>query len=423
MLAIQQRLTKSFFVVLSLPATAMGFALSVQISALSWILSTKYHLDYEQVGYVWLSGPLAGIAGQLIVGLVSDKVWFWQGRRRPFILVGGALAALMLLALPNIDQVGQGLGLANLLVVATIVALTLDLAINVSFNPTRAIIADTTPDGPLRTRGYTWMQTISGMFGVMAYAISAIFDNYVLIYVGVGLVLLFSLGPPFLIAEPRELAPADSPGQPAPSRSVDWGELMKLYVAHAFTWVGVQTMFVYIFAYIKHELPPLADQEIGQVIALSFLVLNTVGFVLPAPILQPLARQIGQVRTHTLCIGIMAVGYGLIVLLGHSAWWLYALMGVVGVGWAATVSLPFAIMTEKVDKTRTGFFMGIFNLSVVVPQLVVSGVLGRVVNQADDKSLVFMISAATLAVSAGLWTLVKENPRGQAPAVANQGGH
>ncbi|RZW17796.1 MAG: hypothetical protein EX260_09230, partial [Desulfobulbaceae bacterium] len=50
MLDIQKRLTNSFYALLSLPATAMGFALSVQIAALSWILSTKYGLEIEEIG-------------------------------------------------------------------------------------------------------------------------------------------------------------------------------------------------------------------------------------------------------------------------------------------------------------------------------------------------------------------------------------
>ena len=48
----------------------------------------------------------------------------------------------------------------------------------------RSIIADVTPDGVERTKGYTWMQTVSGTFGVGAYAIGAIFDNYVATIVG-----------------------------------------------------------------------------------------------------------------------------------------------------------------------------------------------------------------------------------------------
>ena len=71
MLDIQKRLTNSFYILLSLPATAMGFALCVQIAALSWILNTKYGLNIEEIGYVWMAGPLAGILGQPIVGLID----------------------------------------------------------------------------------------------------------------------------------------------------------------------------------------------------------------------------------------------------------------------------------------------------------------------------------------------------------------
>ena len=68
MLKIQKDLSRSFFAILSLPATAMGFALSVQISALSWILATKYGLEIHDIGLVWAAGPIAGIFGQVIIG-------------------------------------------------------------------------------------------------------------------------------------------------------------------------------------------------------------------------------------------------------------------------------------------------------------------------------------------------------------------
>ena len=111
----------------------------------------------------------------------------------------------MIIALPNIDKIDDFLGIGSIMAVAIVVALTLDLAINISFNPTRSIIADVTPDGIPRTKGYTWMQTISGFFGVMAYAIGAIIGNYFLIYSGAVLVLLFSIIPPFFIEESKEL--------------------------------------------------------------------------------------------------------------------------------------------------------------------------------------------------------------------------
>ncbi|MCX6266612.1 MAG: MFS transporter [Bacteroidetes bacterium] len=206
MLAIQKRLSNIFYIILGLPSTAMGFALSIQIAVLSWILRTKYNLEIDQIGIVWAAGPIAGILGQPIIGLISDKAWFWGGRRKPFIIIGGILAALMIFALPNIDKISNFFGIASIMAVAITVALTLDLSINISFNPTRSIIADVTPDGQPRTKGYTWMQSISNLFGSGAYLMGALIGNYFLIYAGVIIVLVFSIGPLLFIEEPRVLA-------------------------------------------------------------------------------------------------------------------------------------------------------------------------------------------------------------------------
>ncbi len=483
MLNIQKKLTNSFYALLSLPATAMGFALSIQISALSWILSTKYHLRIEDVGLVWASGPIAGILGQVIIGIISDKVWLWNGRRRPFIFIGGFLAALMLLALPNIDVISHALGFSGILGVAIAVALTLDLAINVSFNPTRSIIADITPEGVERTKGYAWMQTVSGTFGVLAYVIGAVWDNYVLIYVGVILVLALSIIPTFFIEEPKELSSSSSESSAVEKTKTSFSEILnsiqplwgfllyavyiitarlihfesknyiaeiicfvitfyfilkvlftkadgksdveagiigfkKVLAAHSFTWIGIQTMFIYMFAYIQYKVyniaagttPPDSIQlEMGRVVSISFLILNAVGAVLPAFVLEPITRKIGRTTTHAICISTMALGYVGLLLFGFSPMVIYLLMAFLGIGWASTISLPFAIMSQKVDQAKMGLYMGLFNLAVVLPQLVASFGVGQAVGEASDKSLIFIVSAVTLSISALLWFFVKED--------------
>ncbi|MEO0726239.1 MAG: MFS transporter [Bacteroidota bacterium] len=448
MLDIQKRLTGSFYTLLSLPATAMGFALCVQIAALSWILNTKYGFDPHEVGIVWAAGPLAGIIGQVLIGVISDNVWFWNGRRRPFILIGGTIAALMLLALPNLDIINDALGLDSILGIAITVALSLDLAINISFNPTRSIIADVTPAGELRTKGYTWMQTISGFFGVLAYLIGAFISNYTLIYTGAALVLVFSILPTFYITEPRELSSEESEDHEAPtegeirkadeyvessslsrSNETDLPEFLKVCFAHAFTWLGVQTMFVYSFFYIKEiimgfdtatELSSEQNDEIGFITGVAFAVLNTIGFILPATLLQPLTQLIGRVRTHMLCIAVMAGGYVLLLFFGASMTGFFLCMAVVGIGWAAVVSLPFAIMSETVDQRRMGFYMGLFNLSVVLPQLVASTLGGFIGSQ--DKTMIYIISAVALAISAVLWLLVREQTVSSDAELSTGGG-
>ncbi len=497
MLEIQKKLTNTFYAILALPATAMGFALSIQISALSWILSTKYKLDIHDVGLVWAAGPIAGILGQVIIGIISDNVWMWNGRRRPFILIGGFLAAMMLLALPNIDVISSSLGIGGILGVAIIVALTLDLAINVSFNPTRSVIADVTPEGTERTKGYTWMQTISGTFGVLAYVIGAIWDNYVLIYFGVFLVLILSLIPPFFIEEPRYLAGESEASAKSKTKSSFgeilnyiqplWGFLLyavyaltmrllnihfdnyyaeiicfiitlffifkvlmlksegksaqekgligfkKVLAAHSFTWVGIQTMFVYMFAYVQYKvfgygessvIPEDVSIQMGKVVTISFLIFNAIAAVLPAFVLEPITRKIGKVKTHFICIASMAVGYAAMLLLGFSPVIIYIIMAILGIGWASTISLPFAIMSQQVDQAKMGLFMGLFNLSVVLPQLVASFGIGLAISQAENKSLIFIISTITLAISAFLWMLVKEEKiHGVEVSTPSKAGH
>lgn len=490
MRAFQRDLTNPFYVVLGLPATAMGLALSVQIAALSWILTTQYNLDIHDIGLVWAAGPLAGIFGQVIIGIISDKVWFWNGRRRPFILIGGFVGALSLLSLPYIGVISATLGFEAIVGVALVVALTLDMAINISFNPTRAIIADVTPEGVSRTKGYTWMQTISGTLSVGGYAIGAIWDNYVLIYVGAFLTFALAIFPTLLIEEPRVLQGADTQGSgqvQTPSlvkllltiRPL-WGflvydayaliirlggievgnfyveylcagltlyfialtvfdkapggdiaasnqiEFKKVLAAHSFSWIGIQTIFVFLVPVLEIRFTGLDALALGRVSSWSFLVLNAVAALLPVFALEPMARRIGRIRTHALSLMIMSVAFAYGYVAGFSDWQIWATMLFAGVGWAAIVSLPFAIMSQKVDQTQMGLYMGLFNLSVVLPQLLVSLGIGLFVSRVEDKGIIFMIASISIGISAMLWLFVKRStthPSGVTASVQSAGGH
>ena len=484
MLKIQEKRNNAFFVMLSLPATAMGFALSVQISALSWILSTKYGLDIHEIGIVWAAGPIAGIIAQPIVGAISDKLWFMGGRRRPWIIIGGILTGLMLLALPNLDIVQKILmgdnATEGLLAIAVAVALTLDLSINVSFNPTRSLVADCTTKDE-RSKGYTWMQTVSGTFGVLAYLIAVIFNNEVLIYVGIFIALFFTIIPSLLIVEPRELEKENEEivaenGKKSNSikemilslvplagfliygiyviiaklfgfedtssltffgsitlssveficiiieilaiiavllnitkQSKNNNEFQKILMAHSFTWWGVQTMNIYMFFYISTKISGLSTEAMASTNSWAFLVRDLVGAILPVLVLNVIAKKTGMTRTHTFSILLMALGYAIIALFGSNIIVFFAALLLVGIGWASLVSLPFAIMSEKVDQSKMGLYMGIFNLSVVLPQLVASFKMGEVINNAQDKSIIFVICAVCLAISGILWFSVKND--------------
>jgi len=139
----------------------------------------------------------------------------------------------------------------------------------------------------------------------------------------------------------------------------------KVLAAHSFSWIGVQTMFVFIIAFLQDKMPSLSDDDLGKVIAMSFLILSAVSALLPAFVLEHVAKKIRRVKNHTYCIASMAVSYGLVSAFGDVKEVLYLLMALLGIGWSAIISLPFAIMSEKVKQSRMGLYMGLFNLSVV----------------------------------------------------------
>ena len=183
----------------------------------------------------------------------------------------------------------------------------------------------------------------------------------------------------------------------------------KVIAAHSFSWIGIQTTFVFLIAFLQQAFPDLGDIDLGRVGSMSFLVLNAVGAALPALVLMPIAHRIGRVKTHAGCLAFMTAGYVGLYFLANSPLQLYLLMAVVGIGWAAIVSLPFAIVSQKVSQARMGLFMGLFNLSVVLPQLLVSLGVAFMVSIAPDKSVIFAISAISLALSTIAWSFVRED--------------
>jgi Na+/melibiose symporter-like transporter len=197
----------------------------------------------------------------------------------------------------------------------------------------------------------------------------------------------------------------------------DLTDFRKVLAANSLSWMGVQTMFVYMIAFVQQRFPELGADASGRVLSSSFLALSAVAAVLPALVLLPLAKKFEVVRIHSACLAVMAAAYAGIYLFAHTTTVLYLLMAVLGIGWAAIVSLPFSIMSQRVDQARIGLYMGVFNLSIVLPQLVVSLGIGSLIADMPDKGAIFLVCAASLGLAALAWRAV-----GDSSGLATQGG-
>jgi MFS family permease len=499
MLNIQKKMSNAFLALLGLPATAVGFALSTQIAALSWILSNKYGLDIHDVAFVWLAGPIAGIFGQVIVGLLSDNVWFMGGRRRPFIIIGGIVSTIAFLALPNISGISKITGITDIILIASLIALFLDLSVNVTFNPARSIIADLTPEGKVRTSGFVWMQIISGFFGVFAYFLSMVFGNETLLYIAAVIVFLTAVFPILFIQEKQEqtkeidaekfgvwqivkeifplygflvfgvfslffhfftdaLAAWHNPvligalsysviiglyiilnGLKSPS---DKNEFQKIMLAHSFTWVAFQSMFIMSGFFIENQIMPNLDvstitanwfaekltgtsqsaaSSIGNIVSLGFLILNFIGAIFPI-VLQSIAKNIGRVKTYISALSFSAIGYFYIAFFSHMEIDFYIGMVLIGIGWSAVISIVFAIMSERVNPSKMGLFMGVFNLAVVLPQMMSNGV-ANIIKETGNHQLLYIFCGALITTSVIFWLFVKEPKSSNTKQTIPSGGH
>ena len=486
MLNIQKKMSNAFLALLGLPATAVGFALSTQIAALSWILSNKYHLDIHDVAFVWLAGPIAGIFGQVIVGLLSDNVWFMGGRRRPFIMIGGMVSTIAFLALPHIREISHITGISDIILIASIIALFLDLSVNVTFNPARSIIADLTPEGKVRTSGYVWMQIISGFFGVFAYFLSMVFGNETLLYIAAVIVFITAVFPILFIQERKDLELAKAESQEKygvwqifqeifplygflvfgffslfyhffPEALGTWhnpvliaalaysvvigiiiiiqgvknptnrNEFQKIMLAHSFTWVAFQSMFILSGFFIENQILKNMDitkiaanwfaekltgvaqtpaSSVGNMVSLGFFILNLIGAIFPL-ILQSIAKHIGRVKTYIGALAFSAIGYFYIAYFSRVEIDFYIGMFLVGIGWSAVISIVFAIMSERVNPAKMGLYMGVFNLAVVLPQMMSNGV-ANVIKATGNHQLLYIFCGLLVTTSVIFWMFVKE---------------
>ena len=453
------RANPAFRLLLSAPSGGLGIALTTQITVLSWLLQSRYHLAVDDIALVWAAGPLAGIVGQLAAGHASDRTWLLGGRRRPWLVMSGVLSTVALFALLYLDRIAHFLDGASLVLVAGGVALALDVAVNVGLNPARALIADVVAPGNERSLTFAYMQTLSGILGVGIAIIGAWLGNLWMIAIAGTLALPLTVAPAFLVREPRHLtsntrsahlpfwqlagmllpvAPAvllvvvlggaKTAGFSIPtlplmlatsaltgllalpifltSRRDEVALARRILLAQGLSWIGIFAMFVFLAPVARENLPWLSADRIGRDVAVALGLFNLVAAVAPLVVLVPLTRRFRRAHVHAASLIAMGVAFGAIGWSVHSEWALWAWMALAGIGWGSLVSLPYAMFCDRVDARRLGLLLGVFNLAVVVPQLVVSFGLGAVAPGLASRSELFAIAAIALFAAAGAWALL-----------------
>jgi maltose/moltooligosaccharide transporter len=182
--------------------------------------------------------------------------------------------------------------------------------------------------------------------------------------------------------------------------------LKRLAVVQFFTWFGLFAMWIYTtpavaeYHYGATDPASAAYNEGADWVGVLFAGYNGVA-ALAALLLPLLSARVGRPVAHALCLGAGALGLGGFLLTRDPALlWLPAVG--IGVAWSAILSLPYAMLSSAVPPSKTGVYMGIHNVFLVLPQLVAATVLGSLVGQIFQGHAIYALalSAGSLALAA-----------------------
>lgn len=377
--------------------------------------------DVSHLSYFWLAAPLAGMIIQPIIGLFSDGTWTRLGRRIPYILGGSIVSALALALMPNCPRL---LAFAPLAMGAFIL-LFMDLSFNVTMQPFRALVADMLDDRQ-KTQGYV-VQTFLINLGAVIGAILPLIMTQLGVsdeaepgsvpehiaysyYIGGAILLLTVLVTSFKTKEypPEEFARYNDlkpePEGPRPGfitlmRNIPQA-MVRLGVTQFFSWAALFLMWTYLKPAITGV---VTDHATGEILSAGATqtwvgVLNGT-YPIPACIaalfLGRIAARWGNRPVYAACLLLGAAGFAGLCLL-HNQYALMIPMVGIGIAWAGILAMPYAILSRAVEPRHMGVYMGIFNFTITIPQIVIGLTGGAIVKYCFASNAVWMLALAGL---------------------------
>jgi maltose/moltooligosaccharide transporter len=169
--------------------------------------------------------------------------------------------------------------------------------------------------------------------------------------------------------------------------------MRRLAVVQFFTWFALFSMWIYTtsavtgFHFGSSDVSSALYNEGANWVGVLFSAYNGVG-MLAALLLPLLARKIGTPKTHALALILGGVGLMSFYVITDPQW-LLASMVLVGIAWASILSLPYALLSNCLPSHKMGTYMGIFNLFIVIPQLIAASILGLLISQLFDNQPIF----------------------------------
>jgi maltose/moltooligosaccharide transporter len=191
-------------------------------------------------------------------------------------------------------------------------------------------------------------------------------------------------------------------------------QMRQLAVAQFFTWTALFILWIYTtpvvtkYAFGADDTTGAAYNAGADWVGVMFAFYNGVA-ALAAFLLPVLARRIGNARTHAVCL--LGGGAGFLMLLVLRDQWLLLLpMVLVGIAWASILAMPYVILTRVLPPHKFGIYIGVFNVFIVVPQLMVATIMGGVIRSffPTEPRWTMLVGAVVMAAAALAMLRVRE---------------
>ncbi|MBR1720124.1 MAG: SLC45 family MFS transporter [Phocaeicola sp.] len=408
---------KSFWQLWNLSFGFFGvqIAYALQSANNSRIFSTL-GADPHNLSYFWILPPLAGIIVQPIIGVLSDRTWTRFGRRIPYIFIGALIAVAVMCLLPNAGSFGMTVGAA--MVFGLISLMFLDTSINMAMQPFKMMVGDMVNEKQ-KGLAYSIQSFLCNAGSLVGYLFPFIFaylgikntaDKGVIpdsviysFYIGALILILCVIYTSMKVKEypPAEYAEYHGIKEEDKKEKTNIFKLLAkapkafwtVGLVQFFCWAAFMFMWTYtngsialnvfdaptVETVVKGVQRVIIDTQSNQYqdaanwVGILFAV-QAIGSVLWA-VMIPLFKSRKLIYALSLVLG----GIGFIsIFFIHDKYILFLSFLLIGCAWAAMLALPFTILTNALTGGHMGTYLGLFNGTICIPQIVAAALGGSI---------------------------------------------
>lgn len=407
-------------------------AYALQSANISRIFATL-GADPHNLSYFWILPPLMGIIVQPIVGTLSDKTWCRFGRRIPYLFVGALVAVLVMCLLPNAGSLGMAVSTA--MVFGLISLMFLDTSINMAMQPFKMLVGDMVNEkqkalaysiqsflcnaGSLVGYVFPFLFTFLGISNVAAKGVvpdSVIYS----FYIGAAILILCVIYTSAKVKEmpPKEYAEYHGLDKPLNEEKVNVVKLLRnapkafwtVGLVQFFSWAAFLYMWNYTNGAIAETCWQTTDptsagfQEAGNWVGILFAV-QAIGSVVWA---MALPRFSNRKMAYALSLVLGGIGFLMIPYI-HDQYVLFIPYLLIGCAWAAMLAMPFTIVTNALNGSHMGAYLGLFNGTICIPQIIAAALGGVVLTLVGSaQSHMMIVAGVFLIIGAACVGIIKE---------------